>query len=166
MHIDPKPAFDISRPEFDPPATRALTAYVLVNFALLLVPAVHFLVSAGAMPAWQSGGYALGLVASLVVLGALMEGRRGSKALEVTRWIVIASALAVTASSEAMASGAVRRECIPGQARDSDVVDLQSRDLRADLRRYLAENAPTSSDAIAAFGAPHIPQPASPTDRR
>lgn len=166
VHIDPKPAFDIGRPEFDPPATRALTAYVLVNFALLLVPAVHFLVSAGAMPAWQSGGYALGLVASLVVLGALMEGRRGSKALEVTRWIVIASALAVTASSEAMASGAVRRECIPGQARDSDVVDLQSRDLRADLRRYLAENAPTSSDAIAAFGAPHIPQPASPTDRR
>jgi hypothetical protein len=74
--------------------------------------------------------------------------------------------LAVTASSDAMAAGAVRRECIPGQARDFDVVDLQSRDLRADLRRYLTENAPTSSDAIAAFGAPHIPQPASPTDRR
>jgi sterol desaturase/sphingolipid hydroxylase (fatty acid hydroxylase superfamily) len=75
--IDPKPAFDIARAEFNPPASRALTAYVLANFALLLVPAVHFLTSAGAMPVWQSGGYALGLVASLVVLGALMNANPG-----------------------------------------------------------------------------------------
>jgi sterol desaturase/sphingolipid hydroxylase (fatty acid hydroxylase superfamily) len=47
--IDPKPAFDIARAEFNPPASRALTAYVLANFALLLVPAVHFLTSAGAI---------------------------------------------------------------------------------------------------------------------
>ena len=87
---DPKPSFDIGRAEYDPPASKARTVYVLVNFALLLVPAVHFLMSAATMPMWLAALYALGIVASLTVLGALMEGRRGAKAWEVGRWMVLA----------------------------------------------------------------------------
>ncbi|MFN7212571.1 MAG: sterol desaturase family protein [Lysobacteraceae bacterium] len=83
---DPKPAFDIGRPEYDPPASRGTTAYVTVNFALLLAPAVHFLTGAGTMPAWQAAAYAGGLV----VLGALMEGQRWARSAEVARWALLA----------------------------------------------------------------------------
>jgi sterol desaturase/sphingolipid hydroxylase (fatty acid hydroxylase superfamily) len=85
---DPKPAFDITRAEYDPPASRARGIYVLVNFALLLVPAVHFLMTAAAMPLGWSAAYAGGIVANLTVLGALLEGRRGAVALEAARWVV------------------------------------------------------------------------------
>lgn len=86
---DPKPAFDIARAEFDPPASIARTTYVAVNFALLLVPAVHFLMSAPTLPVGQAALYALGIVASLVVLGALMEGRRWAWAMEGLRWAIV-----------------------------------------------------------------------------
>ena len=86
---DPKPAFDIARAEFDPPALIARTTYVAVNFALLLVPAVHFLMSAPTLPVGQAALYALGIVASLVVLGALMEGRRWAWEMEGLRWAIV-----------------------------------------------------------------------------
>jgi hypothetical protein len=81
----PKPAFDIRRERFDPPVTRALTLYGLLQFALLLGMATHFLrISASAsLPALL--GYALYLVGSLTVLGLLMEGRRSARWLEVAR---------------------------------------------------------------------------------
>jgi sterol desaturase/sphingolipid hydroxylase (fatty acid hydroxylase superfamily) len=96
QRIDPKPAFDIDRTEYDPPVSKARMVYVLANFALLLVAAVHFLVTSAVLPPQVTAGYALGIVASLVVLGALMEGRRGARAMEALRLglIVLAMTLA------------------------------------------------------------------------
>ena len=95
QRVDPKPAFDIGRPEYDPLASRSTTTYVTANFALLLLPAVHFLMSAGTMPLWQSAAYACALVASLVVLGALMEGQRWARTAEAVRWTLLAVGFAV-----------------------------------------------------------------------
>lgn len=86
---DPKPPFEIVRPEFDPPVSRACRIYVAVNFAVLLVPAVHVLMSAATMPTGLLALQVLGIVSSLVVLGALMEGRRNAWAMEAARWAII-----------------------------------------------------------------------------
>lgn len=91
--VDPKPAFDIRRAEYDPPVSAARRAYVLANFALLLVPAVHFLMSAATMPIGWSVLYALGIVASLAVLGALLEGGRRAVVLESARVALTAAIL-------------------------------------------------------------------------
>jgi sterol desaturase/sphingolipid hydroxylase (fatty acid hydroxylase superfamily) len=93
---EPKPAFALTRPEYDPPASKARSIYVQVNFALLLLPAVHLLMSAAAMAPWSSALYAAAIVASLMVLGALLEGRRGAWAMEAVRWMVVGIGLAMT----------------------------------------------------------------------
>ena len=87
----PKPAFDIHRERFESPASRALTLYCLLQFALLLGMTTHFLGLSGhaSLPAML--GYAAYLTASLTVLGALMEGRRGAPWLEALRGAVTAT---------------------------------------------------------------------------
>lgn len=87
---DPKPAFDIAHAAFDPPMSRALRAYCLVQFGLLLLMGMHFL---GVAPrlAWPTAlAYALWLVAGLYVLGMLLEGRRGASWLEAARVLAMA----------------------------------------------------------------------------
>ena len=81
----PKPAFELGHARYDPPMTRRLTVYLLLQFALLLGMAMHFLGMAhraGTPAALAYGAY---LVASLCVLGAMMEGRRGATWLEALR---------------------------------------------------------------------------------
>jgi len=87
----PKPAFDIDHPRYDPPMSRGLTVYLMVQFALLLGMSMHFLalVPIGSLPLLL--GYAAYLVASLCVLGVLMEGRVSALWLEGVR--VVATAL-------------------------------------------------------------------------
>lgn len=71
---DPKPAFDITRSEYDPPASRPRMLLVCAGFVLLLVPAVHFLMVGPTLPLWQSALYASGTLASLAAIGSLLEG--------------------------------------------------------------------------------------------
>jgi len=87
----PKPAFDIQRERFLPPLSRGLTIYGVVQFALLLGMAVQFLDLAKQVPATTLVGYAVFLVLSLSVLGALTEGRRIGVALEFMRLLVTAA---------------------------------------------------------------------------
>nr|WP_279236932.1 sterol desaturase family protein [Dyella sp. RRB7] len=87
----PKPEFDIRRERFLPTLSRGLTAYSLVQFALLLAMGVHFLDLAKHLPALSLVGYAVFLVLSLTVLGALTEGRRSGFALELARLLVTAA---------------------------------------------------------------------------
>jgi alkylglycerol monooxygenase len=87
----PKPAFDIHRERFDPPMSRALTLYCLAQFALLLGMATQFLALSATATLPTLLGYAAYLVASLTVLGVLMEGRRGARWCEAVR--VLATAL-------------------------------------------------------------------------
>jgi sterol desaturase/sphingolipid hydroxylase (fatty acid hydroxylase superfamily) len=95
-----KPAFNIHRPEFNPVVSARRRMYVTVNFGLLLLPAVFFLLSAKTLPVWAAALYALGLVLNLVVLGALMEGVRRPVRLEALRLstsLMVALALVATA---------------------------------------------------------------------
>jgi hypothetical protein len=63
---------------FDPPVPKALMIYVLLQFALLLGMTTQFLGMAGSASLPTLLAYAFYLVASLSVLGALMERRRGA----------------------------------------------------------------------------------------
>jgi hypothetical protein len=86
----PKPAFDIGRERFDPPISRALTAYCLLQFALLLGMATHFLDLSARAGLPTLLGYAAYLVGSLTMLGALMEGRRAARWVEAARLLATA----------------------------------------------------------------------------
>jgi hypothetical protein len=72
----PKPAFVMPNERFDPPVPKALMIYVLLQFALLLGMTTQFLGMAGSASLPTLLAYAFYLVASLSVLGALMERRR------------------------------------------------------------------------------------------
>lgn len=87
----PKPDFVMPTERFNPPLSRPMKVYVLLQFALLLGMATQFLGMAGAASLPMLLGYALYLVASLCVLGALMEGRRWALWVEGLR--VLATAL-------------------------------------------------------------------------
>jgi alkylglycerol monooxygenase len=87
----PKPEFDISRERFAPALSRGITAYSLVQFALLLGMGVHFLDLAKHLAALSLAGYAVFLVLSLTALGALTESRRSGFGLELTRLLVTAA---------------------------------------------------------------------------
>lgn len=71
---DPQPAFDITRPEYDPPVSRARTLGALLGFALLLPLSVHFLMTATTRPWGGSLVYAAAILVGLVLLCALLEG--------------------------------------------------------------------------------------------
>jgi alkylglycerol monooxygenase len=87
----PKPDYDIGRETFNPPMPGVLATYCLIQFALLLGMAMHFL----ALTAHASLGvllaYALYLVASMCVIGALMENRRVAYWLEGARTVLTAT---------------------------------------------------------------------------
>ncbi|MEO9079408.1 MAG: sterol desaturase family protein [Rhodanobacter sp.] len=81
----PKPAFDIGRAIYNPPMPRPLTVYCLLQFALLLGMATHFLGLTAHASLTTLAAYALYMVISLCVLGTLMEGRRSAFWLEAVR---------------------------------------------------------------------------------
>ncbi|HEY8681998.1 MAG TPA: sterol desaturase family protein [Rhodanobacter sp.] len=87
----PKPDFVMPGERFNPPQSKPMMLYVLVQFALLLGMATQFLGMAGKAELPALLAYAVYLVASLCVLGALMEGRRWALWLEALR--VLATAL-------------------------------------------------------------------------
>lgn len=87
----PKPEFDIRRERFDPPLSRALLVYGLLQFALLLAMATQFLQLASSADTLTLLAYAAYLVWSLCVLGVLLEGRRLALWLEAVR--VLATAI-------------------------------------------------------------------------
>jgi sterol desaturase/sphingolipid hydroxylase (fatty acid hydroxylase superfamily) len=87
----PKPVFDIGRERFDPPMSRALTAYCLVQFALVLGMTTQFLDLSARADLATLLAYAGYLVGSLTVLGALMEGRAAARWAEAVRVLATAS---------------------------------------------------------------------------
>jgi alkylglycerol monooxygenase len=99
----PKPAFVLGEERFNPPLSRAMTAYVLVQFALLLGMTTQFLGMAETAGLTALLAYAAYLVTSLCVLGALMEGRRWAPWLEALR--VLATALVPAVSGQWFGNG-------------------------------------------------------------
>jgi hypothetical protein len=84
----PKPDFDRQREEYDPPVSRTMAVYCLVQFALLLGFGVQFLQTAMLMSLSAVVAYLVFLVGSLVLLGALLEGRRLAPWFEVARLVL------------------------------------------------------------------------------
>ncbi len=87
----PRPDFVMTSERFSPPMSRSLTIYVMLQFALLLGMSMHFLALvplAGPATLLAYAGY---LVASLCILGVLMEERRWAIGIEGVR--VMATAL-------------------------------------------------------------------------
>ena len=72
----PKPAFDQRREEYDPFASPWMKAYGLLQFVLALGLGVYFLQTAAAAPLWAALAQAGFLLATLMLIGALLEGRR------------------------------------------------------------------------------------------
>ncbi len=87
----PKPAFEIHRAIYNPPMASALAGYCLLQFALLLGMATHFLGLAAHASLGILLGYALYLVVSLCIIGALMESRRTAFWLEGARTMLTAA---------------------------------------------------------------------------
>ncbi|HUB90443.1 MAG TPA: sterol desaturase family protein [Dyella sp.] len=91
----PKRPFDIRHARYNPPLSRALKIYCLVQFALLLLVGVNFLDVAPHMPWAPAAAYAAYLLYSLWALGFLLEGRRIGQWLELLRtagtagWVAI-----------------------------------------------------------------------------
>ena len=92
----PKPAFVTSGERFNPPVSQALTIYALLQFALLLAMTTQFLGMAGSASFPAMLAYAVYLVASLWVLGALMESRHWAPWLEGLRLLATALAPALS----------------------------------------------------------------------
>ena len=91
----PRAAFEIDHPRYDPPLTRGLSVYLLLQFAVLLAMSMHFLALVPAGPPAVLLAYAAYLVASLVVLGVVMERRRWAAWLEGLRVVLTALAAIV-----------------------------------------------------------------------
>lgn len=72
----PKPAFDQRREEYDPFASPWMKAYGLLQFVLALGLGVYFLQTAAAAPLWAALAQAGFLLATLMLIGVLLEGRR------------------------------------------------------------------------------------------
>jgi sterol desaturase/sphingolipid hydroxylase (fatty acid hydroxylase superfamily) len=85
----PKPDFDLQRVDYDPPVSRALSIYCLVQFVMLLGMGVHFLQVAPALPLLKAILYVAFLVASLCVVGALLEARAAAPWLEGARLLLL-----------------------------------------------------------------------------
>jgi hypothetical protein len=81
----PKPDFDIAHARYNPPMSRALKLYVLVQFALMLAIGVDFLGAAPKLALPEAAAYAAYLVYSLWALGFLLEGRGIGTWLELLR---------------------------------------------------------------------------------
>ncbi len=132
----PKPAFDIQRTRYQPSLSRGVILYSLVQFALLLGMAVHFLDQAKQLPALSLLGYAVFLVLSLYALGALTEGHRIGVGLELVRLLATAAMVLVTGGWFGMPhlAGAVI----------GAIVGLQA--ISAALLGWLALSAPHQAD--------------------
>lgn len=87
----PKSEFDIQRADYDPPVSRLMSIYCLVQFVLLLAMGVHFLQVAPTLPLLPVIVYLVFLVGSLGVTGALLEGRRRAPCLEAARLSLLAT---------------------------------------------------------------------------
>ncbi len=86
----PKPVFDIHRERFAPPLTTPAVIYGLAQFAVLLAMATHFLGLGAVATLPRLLAYAGYLLASLYVLGLLMEGRAIGRWLELLRLLMTA----------------------------------------------------------------------------
>ncbi len=95
---EPPPEVDrASVQRFEVPLTRAIRLYAVAQFAIVLVAGSVFLFRQASWTPVERGGAAAAIAVSLVVIGALLEGRRWAVPAEVARVLgVLALAALVT----------------------------------------------------------------------
>ena len=85
---DPHRDFD----KYDPPRNLALSLYVLVQFAAIMIANSHFLALLPQQGGWWSLAYFAFILSSLICLGGVLENRRAFTILEALRMAAIALA--------------------------------------------------------------------------
>lgn len=88
---------EVTRPEDEPvdhPIPRARTVYVFVNFVFLLILTATALARAATLETWVFFAVAVTVAFGLVVLSALLEGRRWARAAETVRMLLLLLAVA------------------------------------------------------------------------
>ncbi len=86
----PKPVFRIEAVQrFDSQLPNTMKVYCTVQFIIAVALGTHFLAVVGRLSAQQSLLYAATLLATLWVIGGLLEGRRGFRWLELLRLLAI-----------------------------------------------------------------------------
>lgn len=86
----PKAEWTPMRERFDPPLPRGMAVYGVVQFGLIVLMAQNFLDTARTLGQMQALAYAAYLLASLCVLGTVMESRPIARWLEPARTLVTA----------------------------------------------------------------------------
>ena len=89
----PSAPFDITREPFAPAVSRALLAYGIAQYAVLLAAGIQFLAMQRGRPIGALVPFALWLVASLTTLGIALEGRRVGVRLEQARLVLTVAGL-------------------------------------------------------------------------
>lgn len=92
----PSTSFDINRAIYHPQLSFAAQLYCGIQFTIVLLITTHFLNAYKTMPVAHGAAYALWLVATLWIVGGLMENRIRYMALEAMRLIATAAAVAVS----------------------------------------------------------------------
>lgn len=92
----PKAEFDMCHERYDPPLSKALRTYCIVQFTLLLFIGVNFLDVAPKMAWAPAAGYGMYLLYSLWAIGLLLEGRRMGMWLELLRTAGTAALVAIS----------------------------------------------------------------------
>ncbi len=82
---DPKPAFEMHRPPYDPPMSTAMRIYGTLQFLVLLAMSLQFLVQQAHMTGAMLLGYFVYMAAALTLLGWVLEGRRLAWLAEMAR---------------------------------------------------------------------------------
>jgi sterol desaturase/sphingolipid hydroxylase (fatty acid hydroxylase superfamily) len=75
------------------PADPALRRYALYQYALLVVPATHFIATATSLPPSSLGAYAVALVTWTMGVGAILDERPGWRVLEAGRVVALSALL-------------------------------------------------------------------------
>ncbi len=83
-HLDPA-----SVRRFDCGTRHRVRLYAMSQYALLIIPTMHFIAVAASLPPGVRLGYALLIVASALCIGWLLEERPWARTLEHARWLAI-----------------------------------------------------------------------------
>jgi sterol desaturase/sphingolipid hydroxylase (fatty acid hydroxylase superfamily) len=89
------PEVGADMPRFHVEVAPAVQVYVLAQFGVVLLATAIFLFRQSAFPPAARVAFALGVVASLVVFGGLLEGRRWARPAEAVRAVAVLAAAVV-----------------------------------------------------------------------
>lgn len=93
---DRRRPFALDRPRFEPDAPRAARAYALVQFAVLVGAAVHFLQIHAQVTTAELVAYFAWIALALTTIGIVLEGRRIGVWLEIARTAATTTGLLAT----------------------------------------------------------------------